>query len=264
MFGRGKKPVELPPPSAGGGGGTDKAGDHPTSNDMRRAAGLPVDDDSPFIDAQRYNDDRFLRLAAHAANWRKAFFLSMVLSGALVAGIVYQAGLSRVEPVFIEVDKLGRTAPIATGMVPGASKVDVNKLIHREMVSFIEDIRSVSSDYGVNNDRLTRALSRTRGKANTFVLGGLKANPPNTLAETKSVAVKIKLAFPLTTAGQKVNTWQVEWEESSINLRGELMGEPEQWKANIQFELAPGKTAKELEDNPLGFMIPDITWGKLK
>lgn len=237
---------------------------HASTNEDRRAEGMPVDDDSPFVKAQRFNDDRFLRLAAHATNWRKAFFLSMLLSAGLVGGIVYQAGLSRIEPVFIEVDKLGRTAPIATGIVPGASKVDVNKMIHREMVEFIENVRSVSSDYGVNNWRLTRAFSRTRGKAYTFVHGELKANEPNKIAETKTVVVKVELAFPLTTAGQKVNSWQVEWQEASYNLRGELMGEPERWKANIQFELAPGKSAKELEENPMGFSIPDITWGKQK
>lgn len=230
------------------------------SDQVRAEMGLPLDSDAPFVKAQLHHDDRFLRLASHAANWRKFAFISAVTSVCAVAGVVYMASLPRVVPVFIAVDKLGRTAPLVAGVAEGA-RVDPRKLIYREMVNFIENTRSVTSDYAANNKALAEGFSRLVGAAHTYVKTDLMSHKPNEVAEKKTIVVEVKLAMPITVGGQR-NSWQVEWTETSYSLKGEQMGAPEMWKANIQYELHPGNTEDEVNLNPLGFTIPTLSWAK--
>ena len=232
------------------------------SNQARLNEGLPVDNDAPWIKAQQHQDDRFLRLAAHAKNWQKHARGNQAVSVALVVGMVYIAIQWRVEPVFIGVDKLGRKEVIVVG-VNDEARVRKEDMVYREMVDFVENVRTVTSDYSANNKALTKAFSRLTGAAETYVRNDLKSHKPNEVATKKTIVPEIKLAMPVTDGGQR-NSWQVEWTETSYDLKGEQMAPPELWTANIQYELHPGKTVDEVHRNTLGFYIPTISWAKKK
>lgn len=230
------------------------------SDELRVADGLPLDSDAPWVQARRHMDDRFLRLAAHAANWKAHARGNQAIAAIMAVALAYIAIQWRVEPVFIEVDKLGRKQVMATGVDDGA-RVDKQRLLYREMVDFIENVRTVTSDYSANNKALTKAFSRLANAGMVYVKNDLQSHKPNDVAEKKTIVVEVSIAMPITVNGQR-NSWQVEWTETSYDLKGEKMGAPEVWKANIQYELHPGKTEKEIDANPIGFYIPSISWAK--
>lgn len=219
--------------------------------------GLPLDQDTPWILAQRHHDDRTLRSAVHTANWQRIAMFAMFVALVAVIGVGYIGAQSKVIPYLIEVDNLGRT--IAVRAVDGRdATVDANRMIYREMVMLIENTRSVSLDFQQNNKALTLAFSRLTGAAYNYVRNDLSIKKPNEIAATKTVWVDVQLALPVTE-----NTWQVEWLETSYNLGGEKMGPPERWKANIHYELRPGAKETDLRINPVGIYIHSITWTKL-
>lgn len=238
------------------------SGNKKASDPIREEMGLPTDPDAPWTQAQRHHDDRSLRLAAHAQNWRKSFFIMLVMAGGMAAGLVFMAAQSRVEPIFIAVDKLGRTSEMAVG-INTSGKVDSALLVDREMREFIENVRTVTSDFAANNKALGRAFSRLAGAAHGYVKNDLQSHKPNDVAQKKTIVVEIKIAFPITTEG-KQNSWQVEWSETSYDLRGEQIGAPETWRATIQYELRPGKTVDDVRANLAGFYVTGISWAKLK
>lgn len=229
---------------------------------LRESMGLPNDPDSPWTMAQRHMDDRFLRVAAHAENWRKSFFWMFAATVIMGVCLALVASQSRVEPIFIAVDQLGRTSEMAAGLNAGG-EVSTGLLVEREMREFVESVRTVTSDYAANNKALVRGFSRLAGPAHGYVKNDLQSRKPNEVAENKTVVVDVKIAFPITTQG-KQNTWQVEWSETSYDLRGNKIDEPEMWRAMIQYELRPNKTIEEAKANPLGFFIVGISWAKLK
>lgn len=255
LFGMKKKP-------AVNGGAVPPSGKETVGDPLRESMGLPTDPDAPWAAAQRHMDDRFLRVAAHAENWRKSFFWMMGAALFMGVGLAFMATQSRVEPIFIAVDKLGRTSEMGAGLNAGG-KVDAALLVDREMREFIENVRTVTSDFAANNKALGRAFSRLAGAAHGYVKNDLQSHKPNEVALKKTIAVDIKIAFPITKEG-KQNTWQVEWSETSYDLRGDPIGEPEMWRATIQYELRPGKTIDEVKPNPVGFYVMGISWAKLK
>lgn len=248
--------------SGNGNRATAPSGNKQASDPVREEMGLPTDTDAPWMMAQRFMDDRSLRLAAHAQNWRKSFFVVLIMAGGLAAGLVFMAAQSRVEPIFIAVDKLGRTSEMAAG-INSSGKVDSALLVDREMREFIENVRTVTSDFAANNKALGRAFSRLAGAAHGYVKNDLQSHKPNEVAQKKTITVEIKIAFPITTEG-KQNSWQVEWSETSYDLRGEQIGAPEIWRATIQYELRPGKTVDDVRANLAGFYVTGISWAKLK
>lgn len=231
------------------------------SSQVREDMGLPEEPDAPWLAARRHHDNLFLQQSVQIQNWQRAFGWAMMALIGMTGGVVFMASQSQVEPVFVQVDKLGRTHSLAAGVGEG-SKVDMGALIHREMKDFIVNVRTVSSDYSANNVALNKAFSRLTGAAHTYVKNDLLSHKPNDVAEKKTILVEINIAFPITSNGER-NTWQVEWTETSYDLKGEQLGAPEMWKANIQYERKPGRTIEEVDENPIGFHIPTMSWAKM-
>jgi type IV secretory pathway TrbF-like protein len=224
---------------------------------VREEEGLPPSDpDAPWVLAQRHHDDRFLRLAAHARNWQRFAMFSLLVAAGAVGGVVYIGSQSKIIPYLIEVDKLGRT--IAVRAVTGRDAViDPKRLVYRELIEFIENARTVTVDYGANNTFMNRAFSRLSGTAYDYVKQELIARKPNEVAQSRTIAILVHTALPVTD-----NTWQVEWTETSYNFKGESIGDPERWKANMHFELRPGGEERDLARNPTGFVITSLSWTK--
>lgn len=224
------------------------------SDRLREEEGLPKNVDAPWALAQMHHDDRFLRLAAHARNWRNFAFFTLILAAGAVVGIAYIGAQSKIKPYLVEVDKLGRT--IAVRSVDGRDAIlDSKRMVYREMIELIENARTVTGDFAANNKALTYVFSRLKGAAYTYVKTELTARKPNEVATSRTIVVDVHTALPVTE-----DTWQVEWTETSFNLKGEKMPLPERWKANIHFELQPGGSEADLKRNPVGFEVPSMSW----
>ena len=213
-------------------------------------------EDSPWVRAAYQHNDTFLRQAAQVANWRLFAFFSLVVAGASLAGMFYMGSQSKFVPLLVEVDKLGQT--LAVRALTGNDAVtDSRRLVYREMFDLIENLRTVTTDRLANNERLSKGFSRLSGASYAYVRTELKKAPPNEVGTTKSIQVKVKTALKL--AGK---SWQIEWEEVSFSLAGEVLG-TETWRATLQYELIPSGEEKSIRINPIGFTVSDLSWQKV-
>lgn len=217
----------------------------------------PVDSsDAPWIRAERQHDYTFLRLAAQAANWRMFAFFAIGVAALAVGGAIYIGSKSKFVPMLVEVDKLGRT--LAVRALTGDDAVtDSKRLVYREMFDLIENLRSVTTDRLANNDRLDKGFVHLEGAAKVYVRDELRKAPPNDVGATKTVQVIVKTVLKL--AGK---SWQIEWEEHSFGLKGEVLG-VEQWRATLQYELVPSGDEMSIRKNPIGFMVSELNWQKV-
>lgn len=250
------------------GGG--QGGEVSPSDALRQEMGLPVhEEDAAWLQSATAFLDRYFNNPLAVKNWQRAFFLSMVFNAVLIGVNAYVSSLPRVEPVWVEVDKLGRTMVVDAGV--RNAPVPVNDLIDREVRDWIEACRKVTSDYTQNNGNLEYCFSRLEGAAKGYVREafmsaapelGTPTHKPNDVAEKMTVEPKVTLSMPITDGNQR-NSWQVEWVETRRNLKGEKLDEVF-WKANIQYELRRGATKEEVIANPVGLHIPSLSWAQVK
>lgn len=212
--------------------------------------------DAPWVRAQLFHDDRYLRQALQTKNWQRAFAWMAVIAALSVSGSIYLAGRSRFIPMVVEVDKLGQT--LAVRALTGDDAVtDSNRLVYREMFDLIENLRTVSTDRFANNGRLSAGLSRLTGSANNYVKTELRKAPPNEVGTTKAVQIKVRSALKLTG-----RSWQIDWEERSLGLNGDDIG-VEVWRATLQYTLEPAANAEAIRRNPIGFTVSELSWQKV-
>lgn len=215
-----------------------------------------VEDDSVWARAEMYQDDRYLRQAMQVKNWRLFAFFGLAIAVIAVAGNIYIGSKSKFIPVLVEVDKLGQT--VAVRALTGEDAVtDTNRLVYREMIDLIEDLRTVRTDAGANNADLNKGFARLSGAAATYVRNELKKAPPNVVGATKTVVVQVKTAMPI--SGR---TWQIEWEEDSFDLNGAPIG-VENWKAVVSYDLIPSSKEQDIRQNPIGFTVVEMNWTKV-
>lgn len=211
------------------------------------------DADAMWFRAGMAHNDTFLRLAAQAANWRLFGFGCLVVATIAVSGNIYIGSKSKFVPYVIEVDKLGRT--VAVKMLTGDEAiVDPSRLVYREMLDLIENLRTVTTDVAANNRNLTIGFSRLTGAAAGYARAEISKAKPNDVGQTKTVQVTNETAMRLTD-----KTWQVEWEEKSYTLAGEFMGS-EKWKATVGYVMSPSGDEQAIRQNPSGFIVTDLSW----
>lgn len=212
--------------------------------------------DAPWVRAAIQHEDRFLRMAAHAKNWRLFAFFCLALAAFAIAGNIYIGSKSKYIPMVMEVDRLGQV--VAVKALTGDEAVtDPRRLVYREMFDLIEDLRTVTTDRQANNYRIDKAFIRLDGAAKTYVRTELRKAPPNEVGATKTVQVQMKSALRLT-----AKSWQLDWEEHSFNLAGEEVG-VESWRAIVQYELSPSDKENIFKRNPIGFLVSDLSWQKV-
>lgn len=212
--------------------------------------------DAPWVRAGMQYNDTFLRLAAQVANWRKLAFTAMVVAGMAVCGVIYVGSQSKYIPMLVEVDKLGQT--LAVKAVTGDLAVsDTSRLVYREMFDLIENLRTVTTDRHANNSRLNKGFSRLANSARKYVSNELAKKPPNEIGTKNVVQVQVKTALKL--AGK---SWQIDWEEYTYALNGELLS-TENWRATLQYELLPSGEEENIRINPIGFVVTELSWQKV-
>ncbi len=226
----------------------------PTEDIESPDAGMGEGHETPWAMAARRHEDRTIRLQAQVKNWRLFAFCSLGVAALAVSGLTWIGAKSKFIPMVFEVDKLSQV--VAVKALDGDEAVaDVNRLIYREMFDLIENLRTVSTDRQVNDERIIKGFSRREGAARDYVRTELRKAPPNEVGATKSVQVVVRSALKLSD-----KSWQVDWEEQSYNLSGGKMGPPEFWRATVQYKLVPSSDEKIFRRNPSGFQVPDISW----
>ena len=88
-------------------------------------------------------DERIGSARVQAKNWRLAFFGTLILTGGLSAGLVWQSARGTVTPWVVQVDKLGQAQAIAPAI---ADYRPTDPQIAWHLARFIEEVRRIPAD----------------------------------------------------------------------------------------------------------------------
>src|ERR1700734_1806037 len=94
--------------------------------------------ETPYQRAGQVWDDRIGSARVQAKNWRLAFFGSLLLSGGLAGGLVWQSARGTITPWVVQVDKLGQAQAVAPA---SADYQPSDPQIAYHLPRFIEDVR---------------------------------------------------------------------------------------------------------------------------
>jgi type IV secretory pathway TrbF-like protein len=217
----------------------------------------PSDVKVSFVDHSELEDDRYMNLAVAKHNWQTAFRITMALLALSVGFNGYYMTQSKFIPVPIPIDHMGNY--IVVGPVTDAHPIDDERVILHEIGDFIELSRSVVGDNLYQKKRMRWVEHRIlSGSAAAKIVDELYTmRPPFATAEhfTYEVEIKSKLR-------QSKNMFMVEWIEIQRNLAGEIVN-TEHWKALLTYKLIPQTTYEEIENNPLGFFVTELSWSKV-
>lgn len=216
--------------------------------------------ENPFERTRDDNDDRQILLLRHAQNWRRMAFLAMAIAAWAVWKQSELAAIPKVKAYIVEKDKLGTTVTVASAEQMSRA-ADWENIEYGEATQFIEKLRSVTADMSFqkkNMDYVYGRLpdgSRARGFVNQFYK---VTRDPWKLAERVTILPQIKTAFRVSD-----KTWQVEWKETMIDLKGQQEGLPQCYKAQITFSVNPPQNEEDLHKNAIGWFVNDLSWATL-
>ncbi|MFX1767970.1 VirB8/TrbF family protein [Paraburkholderia sp. A1RI-2L] len=213
---------------------------------------------SPWTIARMQWDDRMMRLSAHAANWRRAFFFQLPVTGLAVLGMIYCATLPKVFPVPIAVDHLGRSTVVSDATSDQATTRASQE--YREVNDFIENLRTVIADNNAQKKSLGRAYMRlpNDSPARAFVDAHMSGdNNPLVINKNYSVDVTVVNALKLSEGN-----WEVEWTEQAIGFDGKPRGNPVRFKGHLGDKIIVVSDEKSLRMNPAGFYVMTLSWTK--
>lgn len=217
----------------------------------------PTEARVPFIDHSEFEDDRYMNQAVATHNWQTAFRIIAALLAVSVGFNGYYMMQSKFVPVPIAIDHMGNY--IVVGPVTDAHPIDDERVVQHEIGDFIELTRSVVGDNLYQKKRMHWVEHRImNGSAAAKVVDELYTmRPPFATAEhfTYEVEIKSKLR-------QSKNIFLIEWLEVQRNLAGEIVN-TEHWKALLTYKLVPQSSYEEIENNPLGFYVTDLSWSKV-
>ncbi|WP_205182826.1 VirB8/TrbF family protein [Burkholderia sp. LMG 13014] len=230
--------------------------DAPIEGDEHNPHGNEFDQEwMPWLDAMRRYDDRMLRLAIHAENWRRMaiYSLGVAVIAILVAGYAFH--LPKLMPVPIAVDALGHSVLITSTEPTAALRANQE---YRETVDFITHCRTVLADKMGQRHEDTACYSRLPddSPARKFVTKARDGvNDPQVVGQNHSVEVAVTNALKISDS-----VWEIEWSEQSIARDGSLMGNPAKMKAHLTDKWVKSDDVKLLATNPSGYYVQELSW----
>ena len=105
--------------------------------------GRTPEPETPYQKAAQVWDERIGSARVQAKNWRLMAFGSLVLSGCLAGGLVWQSARGTITPWVVEIDKLGQAQAIAPA---SADYQPADPQIAYHLARFIEDVRGLPAD----------------------------------------------------------------------------------------------------------------------
>lgn len=220
---------------------------------QRRTATAPRSyPESPFARAREEWADRVGAPIRSARNWRLATFGLIVVLAMAIAGLIYQASRSVVVPYYIRVAENGQ--PTVVGVVPENFTPTLND-VRWQLGTWLQWVRGTSLDPVVVNRNYRSALNYMLTPA---------ANKLNEYAQKddrfqnvgrSTVEVEISSVAPISGS----SSYQARWTETHRDQGGAVKSE-EHWAATFDVQIAPPKTAEQIQKNPIGLFIRDFQW----
>ena len=207
---------------------------------------------TPYQRAGQLWDERIGSARVQARNWRLMAFGSLILSGGLAGGVLWQSTQSRVTPYVVEVDRLGESRAVTEAE---AAYHPTDPQIAWHLAKFIRDVRQVSLDPVLMRADWLSAYDFTTQRGSQFLGDYARSAAPFAHVGEKTVSVQVT---SIVRASDR--SFQVKWAETAYD-RGALAG-TSHWTAILTVVLKPPATADVLRKNPLGLYVDAIDWSR--
>jgi type IV secretion system protein VirB5 len=207
---------------------------------------------TPYQRAAQVWDDRIGSARVQARSWRFAFFGSLLISGGLAAGLVWQAARGTITPWVVEVDKLGAARAVAPA---DADYRPTDPQIAFHLARFIEYVRSIPADPVVLRADWLSAYDFASATGAQALNDYARTNDP--FAEVGKFQVAVDVSSVIRASK---DSFRIAWTERRYQ-DGSLI-ERSRWSAIVTVTLQPPRTPDAITKNPLGLFVTAINWSK--
>jgi type IV secretion system protein TrbF len=214
--------------------------------------GRTPEPETPFQRAGQLWDERLGSARVQAKNWRLMAFGGLGLTGAMAAGLLWQATQSHVTPYVVAVDRLGEARAIDEA---DKAYTPTDPQIAWHLAKFIENVRTISLDPVVMRKNWLSAYDFATQRGAVFLGGYVRdANVFGAIGE-RAVTVEVT---SVVRASDK--SFQVKWIETAY-VRGAASG-TSHWTGILTILSKPPQNADTLRKNPLGIYVDGIDWSR--
>jgi type IV secretory pathway TrbF-like protein len=207
---------------------------------------------TPYQRAAQIWDDRIGSARVQARNWRLAFFGTLVLSGGLGAGLVWQSVRGTVVPWVVQVDKFGEAQAVAPA---DASFRPTDAQIAFHLARFIEQVRSIPADPIVLRQAWLRAYDFTTDRGALALNDYARSNDPFASVGKAQIAVDISSVIR-----SSDSSFRIAWTER--RYQDGALAETSRWSAIVTVVVQMPTAPEALRKNPLGLFVNAINWSK--
>ncbi|MDR6833935.1 MULTISPECIES: conjugal transfer protein TrbF [unclassified Sphingopyxis] len=207
---------------------------------------------TPYQRAAQVWDDRIGSARVQARSWRFAFFGSLLISGGLAAGLVWQAARGTITPWVVEVDKLGAARAVAPA---DADYRPTDPQIAFHLARFIEHVRSIPADPVVLRADWLSAYDFASATGAQALNDYARTNDP--FAEVGKFQVAVDVSSVIRASK---DSFRIAWTERRYQDGGLI--ERSRWSAIVTVTLQPPRTPDAITKNPLGLFVTAINWSK--
>ena len=207
---------------------------------------------TPYQRAAQVWDDRIGAARVQARNWRFAFFGSLLISGGLAGGLVWQAARGTITPWVVEVDRLGAARAVAPA---DAAYRPTDPQIAFHLARFIEHVRSIPADPVVLRADWLSAYDFASATGAQALNDYARTNDP--FAEVGKFQVAVDVSSVIRASK---DSFRIAWTERRYQ-DGSLI-ERSRWSAIVTVTLQPPRTPDAITKNPLGLFVTAINWSK--
>src|ERR1700751_5197681 len=207
---------------------------------------------TPYQKAAQGWDEVIGSARVQARNWRLMAFGSLLLSGALAGGLVWQSTQGTITPWVVEVDHLGQAQAVAPAN-PFYQPTDPQIAFH--LARFIENVRGLPSDAIVLRQDWLRAYDFTTDRGAGALNDYARANDP--FAKLGSAQISVEVSSVIRASPE---SFRIAWIERRYD-NGQLAA-IERWTAILTIVIETPRDADRLRKNPLGLYINAMNWSK--
>jgi len=216
-------------------------------------------DPNPYLDARRHWNSHVDRAFSGRHALQLLVVASLLIGLGGVAGVIYVGSQSKYVPYVIEVDKLGEA--VAVGPAQPAAPAD-QRVVRASLASFISSARLVTPDLDVQRRAVftVYAMLKTKDPATVKMnehLNGSEETSVFNRSKKVTVSTDIETVLPISSTA-----WQVEWQETTRDRDGSMIGRPIPMRAVLEVYTSPTLQAREsdIQRNPLGIYVRDFNW----
>jgi len=207
---------------------------------------------TPYQRAAQLWDERIGSSREQARNWRLMALGSLLLSGALAGGLIWQSLQSRVVPYVVRVDRLG----VAQAVAPATASYQPDDTeIAYFLAKFVTDVRSLSIDPVVVRNDWLEAYDFATDHGAVFLNEYARVNDPFKAVGARTVSVQVSSVVRVSDG-----SFQVKWVEQTYDH--DALARTEHWTAILSMVTKDPPNAEVLRKNPLGLYVNGINWSR--